>query len=109
MLLSDCVKSEFIMAGIPIRQAEHIPVRQFTPQYESSFGKQSAMEFNIYDDATELLGQDALILGGYDLKDLFDKKAHDSREIIKIIAQHGVLKLGEMEVDVSCSLQENGI
>lgn len=86
------------MAAIPVRAPEQVPNRSFTPQYEGSFGRQSSVLFNIYDDATALLGQDALILDGYDLKELFESS--DSREIIKIIGQHGVLKLGEMDVDV---------
>lgn len=92
------------MAALPIRAPEQVPNRMFTPQYEGSFGRQSSFQFNIYDDATALLGQDALILDGYDLIEMF--KSTDSREIIKIIGQHGVLKLGEMDVDVSNSASE---
>ncbi|GMH34069.1 hypothetical protein BSKO_01903 [Bryopsis sp. KO-2023] len=89
------------MSLFNIRDPEHVPERVIRPQFFSSFGTDGSVEFNIYEEAEDLLGRDALILDGYDLRDLFKKGAHDASEIIKVIGQHGVRKLGEMDIEAS--------
>lgn len=83
-------KTKFVPAAIP---------KQEKPRHTwYSVGGESELEsFALYNETAALLDDSGMTLDGFDLKKMFED--YDPQQLIQVIGKHGVMLLGDMEID----------